>query len=137
MWRDAGARGVGVDRWRGAMSNQNQLFSMAAAAVAQGSGRSGAMVPVEIAPDEGGRPRRTDPRPVIEDRGLAVGHGCVCAARSARSAREVGDVRAALIPHLPGSRGRSLSSIAAGTTAPALEPRAGVLHGEQAKRFCR
>ena len=44
---------------------------MAAAAVAKAVVESGAMVPVEIAPDEGGRPRRTDCEGVIE-----IAFGC-------------------------------------------------------------
>jgi hypothetical protein len=44
---------------------------MAAAAVAESSGRKRRMVPVEIAPDEGGRPRRTDREGVIE-----IAFGC-------------------------------------------------------------
>jgi transposase-like protein len=42
---------------------------------------SGAMVPVEIAPDDG-RPRRPDRRASSRSR-LAAGHECACAAKSA------------------------------------------------------
>ena len=52
--------------------NSNQLFRWRRQLLPKAVVESGAMVPVEIAPDEGGRPRRTDREGVIE---MAFGCG--------------------------------------------------------------
>ena len=52
--------------------NSNQLFRWRRQLLPKAVVESGAMVPVEIAPDEGGRPRRTDSEGVIE---IALGCG--------------------------------------------------------------
>src|SRR3977135_69416 len=52
--------------------NSNQLFRWRRQLLPKAVVESGAMVPVEIAPDEGGRPRRTDREGVIE---IAFGYG--------------------------------------------------------------
>ena len=46
--------------------NSNQLFRWRRQLLPKAVVESGAMVPVEIAPDDGGRPRRTDREGVIE-----------------------------------------------------------------------
>ena len=46
--------------------NSNQLFRWRRQLLPKAVVEGGAMVPVEIAPDEGGRPRRTDREGVIE-----------------------------------------------------------------------
>ena len=51
--------------------NSNQLFRWRRQLLPKAVVESGAMVPVEIAPDEGGRPRRTDHEGVIE-----IAFGC-------------------------------------------------------------
>ena len=51
--------------------NSNQLFRWRRQLLPKAVVESGAMVPVEIAPDEGGRPRRTDREGVIE-----IAFGC-------------------------------------------------------------
>ena len=51
--------------------NSNQLFRWRRERLPKAVIESGAMVPVEIAPDEGGRPRRTDREGVIE-----IAFGC-------------------------------------------------------------
>ena len=51
--------------------NSNQLFRWRRQLLPKAAVESSAMVPVEIAPDDGGRPRRTDREGVIE-----IGFGC-------------------------------------------------------------
>ena len=51
--------------------NSNQLFRWRRQLLPKAVVESGAMVPVAIAPDEGGRPRRTDREGVIE-----IAFGC-------------------------------------------------------------
>ena len=51
--------------------NSNQLFRWRRQLLPKSVVESGAMVPVEIAPDDGGRPRRTDREGVIE-----IAFGC-------------------------------------------------------------
>ena len=51
--------------------NSNQLFRWRRQLLPKAVVEGGAMVPVEIAPDEGGRPRRTDREGVIE-----IAFGC-------------------------------------------------------------
>src|SRR5690348_11259457 len=51
--------------------NSNQLFRWRRQLLPQAVGESAAMVPVEIASDEGGRPRRSDRESVIE-----IAFGC-------------------------------------------------------------
>ena len=51
--------------------NSNQLFRWRRQLLHKAVVEGGAMVPVEIAPDEGGRPRRTDREGVIE-----IAFGC-------------------------------------------------------------
>jgi transposase len=51
--------------------NSNQLFRWRRQLLSKATVESSAMVPVEIAPDDGGRPRRTDREGVIE-----IAFGC-------------------------------------------------------------
>jgi len=63
--------------------NSNQLFRWRRQLLPKAVVESGAMVPVEIAPDEGGGRGARIARASSRSR-LGVGHGCACAAKSAR-----------------------------------------------------
>jgi len=69
--------------------NSNQLFRWRRQLLPKAVVESGAMVPVEIAPDEGGRPRRADREGVIE---IAFG----CGARVRLRGEAFGNRRGAL-----------------------------------------
>jgi transposase-like protein len=62
--------------------NSNRLFRWRPQLLPKAAVESGAMVPVEITPDDG-RPRRTDREGVIEI-AFGCGDGCASAAKSAR-----------------------------------------------------
>ena len=63
--------------------NSNQLFRWRRQLLPKAVVESGAMVPVEIAPDEGGRPRQRIARASSRSR-LGVVRGRACTAKSAR-----------------------------------------------------
>jgi transposase len=82
--------------------NSNQLFRWRRQLLPKAVVEGGTMVPVEIAPDEGGRPRRTDREGVIE---IAFG----CGGTGAPSRRgQLGDAAA-------GDRTAAMNSLPAGT----------------------
>ena len=69
--------------------NSNQLFRWRRQLLPKAVVESSAMVPVEIAPDEGGRPRRTDREGVIE---IAFGCGARVRLRGEVSAQTLRQV---------------------------------------------
>jgi len=84
-WRRRRRRERRCRSWRDIMMvNSNQLFRWRRQLLPKAVVESGAMVPVEIAPDEGGPPRRTDREGVIE---IAFGCGARGAPARRKSAR--------------------------------------------------